>query len=71
MNVLGAGLQSGRYVADPLNCGMQHTEYYKPKDLAIGASINVYGRKVVLTDCDPYTKEYYRAKYGLGNLYQN
>ncbi|XP_034832363.1 EF-hand domain-containing family member C2-like [Maniola hyperantus] len=37
---------------------------YSPADLSIGAVINVYGRKVVLTDCDPFTKEYYRVTYG-------
>lgn len=46
-----------------------HTDYYKQNDLAIGATVNVYGRKVVLTDCDPFTKEYYRVKYGLGKIY--
>lgn len=33
--------------------------------MAIGACLNVYGRKVVLTDCDAFTKEYYRTKYGM------
>ncbi|XP_046966018.1 EF-hand domain-containing family member C2-like [Vanessa cardui] len=37
---------------------------YSPADLSIGAVVNVYGRKVVLTDCDPFTKEYYRVTYG-------
>ncbi|KAF9824875.1 hypothetical protein SFRURICE_001748 [Spodoptera frugiperda] len=37
---------------------------YSPADLSIGAVLNVFGRKVVLTDCDPYTKEYYRVTYG-------
>lgn len=40
---------------------------YGPGDLSIGAVLNVFGRKVVLTDCDPYTKEYYRTTYGFGN----
>lgn len=37
---------------------------YTPADLSIGAVLNVFGRNVVLTDCDPYTKEYYRITYG-------
>lgn len=41
---------------------------YSPADLSIGAVINVFGRKVVLTDCDPYTKEYYRVTYGMGMI---
>ncbi|XP_004932171.1 EF-hand domain-containing family member C2-like [Bombyx mandarina] len=37
---------------------------YGPADLSIGAILNVFGRNVVLTDCDPFTKEYYRVTYG-------
>lgn len=37
---------------------------YGPGDLSIGAILNVFGRKVVITDCDPFTKEYYRVTYG-------
>lgn len=39
---------------------------YGPADLSIGAILNVFGRNVVLTDCDPFTKEYYRVTYGFG-----
>lgn len=43
---------------------------YSPADLSIGAVLNMYGRKVVLTDCDAFTKEYYRTTYGFGiNFY--
>ncbi|XP_060803247.1 EF-hand domain-containing family member C2 [Amyelois transitella] len=38
---------------------------YGPADLSIGAVVNAFGRNVVLTDCDPYTKEYYRITYGI------
>ncbi|XP_063536480.1 EF-hand domain-containing family member C2-like [Cydia strobilella] len=40
------------------------TPSYSPADLSIGAVLNVFGRNVVLTDCDPFTKEYYRVTYG-------
>ncbi|CAH0715499.1 unnamed protein product, partial [Brenthis ino] len=43
--------------------GPKHASY-TPADLSIGAVVNVYGRKVILTDCDPFTKEYYRVTYG-------
>lgn len=39
---------------------------YTPADLSIGAILNVFGRKVVITDLDPFTKEYYRVHYGFG-----
>ncbi|KAL0281144.1 UNVERIFIED_CONTAM: hypothetical protein PYX00_002220 [Menopon gallinae] len=65
LNVLSTGFLSGRYVVDPIGCGAAKITYYQDKDLAIGTCLNVYGRKIVLTDCDPYTKEYYRVKYGM------
>ncbi|CAK1580325.1 unnamed protein product [Parnassius mnemosyne] len=48
--------------------GGPQTQSYTPADLSIGAVINVFGRKVVLTDCDPFTKEYYRVTYGFDNF---
>lgn len=64
LNVLG----KGRFVADPLDCGKEDIDIYKEEDLAIGCVVNCYGRKIVLTDCDPFTKEYYRIKYGLEKI---
>lgn len=65
LNVLGSTVQTGRYLNDTLDCGSTHIEYYKEQDLTIGGVVNVFGRKIVLTDADPYTKEYYRIKYGI------
>ena len=41
-------------------------DFYRDSDLTIGAALNVWGRKVVLCDCDEFTKEYFSTKYGLG-----
>lgn len=49
-----------------IQTGAVHTDYYHDSDLAIGTVINVWGRKVVLCDCDDFTKEFYRTKYGIG-----
>jgi hypothetical protein len=68
LNVLSTGFLKGRYLVDAVNCDQQPVEYYEDSELTIGAVINVYGRNVVLTDCDPFTKEYYAKKYGLGML---
>lgn len=42
---------------------------YTPADLSIGAVLNVFGRNVLLRDCDAFTKEYYRVTFGLGKKY--
>lgn len=65
LNVLGPGLAGGRMLADALNCGSEKVEYYQEQDLTVGGVINCYGRRIILTDCDKFTKEYYRVKYGL------
>ncbi len=43
-----------------------HLEYYSEADLTIGTVLNVWGRKLLLCDCDGYTREFYRTKYGIG-----
>jgi len=62
LNVLGTNMTNCRYVVDPLNGGEKQVLFYSDRDLQIGAVLNVYGRAVVLTDCDEFTKEYYRSK---------
>ncbi|XP_018325854.1 EF-hand domain-containing family member C2-like [Agrilus planipennis] len=68
LNVLGEKASEMRYLNDALNCGKEDVAYYMDNDLTIGGVINVYGRKVVLTDCDEYTKQYYMAKYGVNDF---
>ncbi|NXC28868.1 EFHC2 protein, partial [Campylorhamphus procurvoides] len=66
LNVLGrSGRNKGWYIRDPWQTGAVHQEFYKDCDLKIGAIINVWGRKIVICDCDEFTKEYYRKKYGI------
>lgn len=52
-------------MTDPLDVGRKDISYYKDKDLQIGKVLNVYGRAVVLTDCDEYTQEYYRKRVNI------
>lgn len=39
--------------------------YYSPKDMYIGLQLNVFGRTVLLYDCDLFTREYYLKEFGL------
>ncbi|XP_072118369.1 EF-hand domain-containing family member C2 isoform X2 [Mobula birostris] len=65
LNTFGPVGLGGRYILDSLKTGHVQQEFYKDCDLMIGTMINVWGRKVVLCDCDEFTKEYYRKKYGI------
>lgn len=58
-------MRNVRYVMDPLDVGRKEVLYYTDRDLQIGTVLNVYGRAVVLTDCDEFTKGYYRKKVSL------
>lgn len=46
--------------------GAVRTDFYHDSDLVLGAEINVWGRKMVICDCDDFTKEFYQHKYGIG-----
>ncbi|KAI0238926.1 EF-hand domain-containing family member C2, partial [Lamellibrachia satsuma] len=65
LNVFGPMGHGGRYILDSLKTGARDQEFYKDSDLSIGAVLNVWGRKFYLCDCDDFTKEYYRTKYGI------
>ncbi|KAG8508031.1 EF-hand domain-containing family member C2 [Galemys pyrenaicus] len=70
LNVYG-GYSENRvtgYLLDKYQHGKLHQQFYKDTDLTIGAAINVWGRKVLLCDCDEFTKLYYKTKYGIENF---
>ncbi|XP_029495193.1 EF-hand domain-containing family member C2 [Oncorhynchus nerka] len=65
LNVFGPMGQGGRYILDSLKTGAVHEQFYKDSDLTLGGMVNVWGRRVVICDCDNFTKEFYRSKYGI------
>ncbi|KAL0985420.1 hypothetical protein UPYG_G00156660 [Umbra pygmaea] len=68
LNVFGPMGQGGRLMLDSLKTGAVQQELYKDCDLTLGGVINVWGRRVLLCDCDNFTKEYYRSKYGIDDF---
>nr|XP_012421704.1 PREDICTED: EF-hand domain-containing family member C2 [Odobenus rosmarus divergens] len=70
LNVYGSLTENrvGSYLLDKYKLGKVDQEFYKDCDLFIGATINVWGRKVLLCDCDEFTKTYYKTKYGIENF---
>ncbi|NXI43529.1 EFHC2 protein, partial [Galbula dea] len=63
LNVLEKLGKGSHYILDNRKTGAVHQEFYRDSDLKIGAVINVWGRKIILCDCDEFTKDYYRTKY--------
>ncbi len=49
-----------------MQTGAVANEFCHESDLMIGAVINVWGRRLLLCDCDDFTKEFYRTKYNIG-----
>ncbi|XP_078088008.1 EF-hand domain-containing family member C2 [Mustelus asterias] len=65
LNTTAPSGRESRYILDSLKTGNVYQDFYKDSDLMIGTVINAWGRKMVLCDCDEFTKEYYRNKYGV------
>ncbi|XP_066266669.1 EF-hand domain-containing family member C2-like [Branchiostoma lanceolatum] len=68
LNVFGPTGHGGRYILDSLKTGAVHLDFYHDGDLTIGSVVNVWGRKIVICDCDEFTREYYRSKYGISEF---
>ncbi|XP_061547893.1 LOW QUALITY PROTEIN: EF-hand domain-containing family member C2 [Phycodurus eques] len=65
LNALASGTRGDRFVPDGRKTGAIREEFYKDCDLTLGGELNVWGRKVVIADCDDFTKDFYRSKYGI------
>ncbi|CAF4069854.1 unnamed protein product, partial [Adineta steineri] len=44
------------------------SNYFKPSDLMVGKTVNIYGRNFFLYDCDMFTKTFYTKNFGVTNF---
>lgn len=60
------GMTGGsRAILDNIQAGTGGAAHYVDSDFEIGAEVNVYGRSMLLCDCDEFTKNYYREVHGV------
>ncbi|XP_022623034.1 EF-hand domain-containing family member C2 [Seriola dumerili] len=65
LNVFASPNQGKCYILDSIKTGAVQEEFYKDCDLTVGGEMNVFGRRVIIADCDNFTRDYYRSKYGI------
>jgi hypothetical protein len=44
---------------------LKKEEFYGPEDLVCGKYINIFGRECLIVDCDEFTHQFYRERFGL------
>ncbi|XP_023249211.1 EF-hand domain-containing family member C2 [Seriola lalandi dorsalis] len=65
LNVFSSPNQGKCFILDSIKTGAVQEEFYKDCDLTVGGEMNVFGRRVIIADCDDFTRDYYRSKYGI------
>ncbi|XP_062953403.1 EF-hand domain-containing protein 1 [Cynocephalus volans] len=43
-------------------------EWYTAKDFIVGKPLTIFGRTFFIYDCDPFTRQYYKEKFGMPDL---
>ena len=51
-------------LADNRDLSSRLVQYYDAADLSLGMEIQICGKKILLHDCDQFTRDYYKVKYG-------
>jgi len=54
-----------RHLLDSLRTGAPTDEFYSDQDFHVGSTFEVLGRHYLVCDCDEFTKDHYKNKFGL------
>jgi len=68
LNTLGPAVGDNRFILDCAKGKEISDEYYTDADFQIGNKILVLSRPMLICDCDDFTKEHYKAKFGLSDF---
>lgn len=55
-------------LADNRDLSSRLVQYYDAADLKLGMEITICGKKILLHDCDQFTRDYYKVKYGMDGM---
>ena len=55
-------------LADNRDLTSRLVQYYDAADLKLGMEISICGKKILLHDCDQFTRDYYKVKYGIDGM---
>lgn len=64
LNVFG-DMKASRHMLDSLRTGSINDDFYTEGDLLIGNTIEVYGRPMLICDCDESTKQFISTNFGI------
>lgn len=54
-----SGLPQGAFLKRQMVLKADGMSPFMPEDFSVGVDIGIFGRQIRITDCDPYTREFF------------